>query len=323
MKQWQNVGNMRNTGWEIMFSGDIMRTKDFTWSAHVDATFIKNKITKLPAGNIWSSPRALVEGKSRYEFYTYKWAGTDMMTGQSLYEINKDSHDFETEVLDANGMGTGVWEYDESKWESRLKNAEDGGALVKIGDRYYSTSTSYASKHFRGTSLPTVYGSFGTNLRWKGISVSALFTYSLGGKTLNTVYSGMLLPNAGKSLHEDAINNTWTPDMAAGITDENRINRGVRPQINTVNGNNNNATSDRFLFSSSYLAFKNLNITYDLPRKWIAPLSLNGLSAGLSIDNVKLFTKLQGMNPTYNYSGGQGEYFVPSRVYSFEITARF
>lgn len=328
MSQWQNIGTMRNTGWEIMVSGDIISNKDFTWSAHADATFIKNKVTKLPAGNLWNSPRALVEGRSRYEYYIQKWAGVDMLTGQSLYEINPDSHDFESEVLDSNGMGTGVWEFDQTKWDSRLQNAEDGNALVKIGDRYYTTSTSFASKHFRGTSLPTVYGSFGTNLRWKGLSVSALFTYSLGGKTLNGVYSGMLSPNASKSLHVDAVTNTWTPDMAEGITDENRINPGIRPQINTINASNNNATSDRFLISSSYLAFKNLNVTYDLPKKWVAPLSLKGLSAGLSIDNVKLFTKQQGMNPTYatrtgSPSGNQGDYFVPSRVYSFEITARF
>lgn len=324
MSQWQNIGNMRNTGWEIMVSGEIIRTKDFKWSAHADATFIRNKITKLPAGNLWNSPRALVEGKSRYEYYTYKWAGVDMLTGQSLYEINQDSHQFETD-LDENGKSTGVWRFDQNKWDSNLENAKAGDALVKIGDRYYTTSTSFASKHFRGTSLPTVYGSFGTNLNWKGLSVSALFTYRLGGKTLNTVYSSMLSPSAGKSLHEDAISNSWTPDMAAGIgeNDANRINRGIRPQINTINANNNNATSDRFLISSNYLAFKNLNITYDIPRKWVAPLSLRGLSAGLSIDNVKLFTKMQGMNPTYNNSGGQGDYFVPSRVYSFEITARF
>ena len=72
MSQWRNIGNMRNTGWEILVSGDIITTRDFTWSAHADATFIKNKITKLPAGNLWNSPRALVEGKSRYEYYTYK-----------------------------------------------------------------------------------------------------------------------------------------------------------------------------------------------------------------------------------------------------------
>lgn len=329
MSQWQNIGNMRNTGWEIMVSGDIISTKDFSWSAHADATLIKNKITKLPAGNLWNSPRALVEGKSRYEYYTYKWAGVDMKTGMSLYEINKDSHQFQTD-LDKNGVSTGVWTFNQTSWDDNIKNAKDANALVQIGDRYYTTSTSFASKHFCGTSLPTVYGSFGTNLRWKGLSVSALFTYSLGGKTLNTQYSGMLNPTAGSSLHVDAITNTWQPEMANGIgdNDANRINRDIRPQLNNINYTNNNATSDRFLISSSYLAFKNLNVNYDLPKKWVSPLSLRGLGVGMSIDNVKLFTKMKGMNPTYatssgNPAGDQGNYFVPSRVISFELTARF
>ena len=118
--------------------------------------------------------------------------------------------------------------------------------------------------------------------------------------------------------------------MANGIgdNDANRINRDIRPQLNNINYTNNNATSDRFLISSSYLAFKNLNVNYDLPKKWVSPLSLRGLGVGMSIDNVKLFTKMKGMNPTYatssgNPAGDQGNYFVPSRVISFELTARF
>ena len=322
MSQWQNIGDMKNTGWEIMIGGTILSTKDIKWTAHVDATMIKNKITKLPAGNRFTSPRALIEGKSRYEFYIPKWAGVDMLTGQSLYEIN-DCYKFQSEVLDADGNGTGVWELDPAKWESNLTNARNAGALVQIGDKYYTTSTSYASNHLRGSSLPKVYGSFGTEFSWKGLTVNALFTYSLGGKTLDTVYQGLLSPNAGSALHVDAVKNTWSPEMAEGITDENRINRNIRPQLNTVNSSQSNGQSDRFLVSSSYLAFKNLNVTYDLPKKWISVMKLSGLSAGLSIDNVCLVTARDGMNPTYNNAGGQGEYFVPSRVYSFEITARF
>ncbi|MDE6644152.1 MAG: SusC/RagA family TonB-linked outer membrane protein [Muribaculaceae bacterium] len=327
MSQWQNIGTMKNTGWEILIGGTIIDTRDLKWTAHVDATFIKNKITKLPAGNQYTSARALIEGKSRYEYYIPKWAGTDMLTGRSLYEIN-DCHKFQKEVIDeATGKGTGVWKLDDSEgglWESNLTNAEKANALVKIGDRYYTTSTSFASNEFCGTSLPTVYGSFGTALSWKGLTFNALFTYSLGGKTLDTVYAGMLSPSAGRSIHEDAVKDMWTPEMANGITDENRINKNIRPQINqTYSNDNNSGSTSRFLVSSSYLAFKNLNLSYELPKRWLSPLKLKGLSAGLSIDNVCLVTARDGMNPTYSNAGGQGEYFVPSRVYSFEITARF
>lgn len=321
MKQWQNIGSMRNTGWEFMISGTILSTKDLQWTAHVDATTIQNRVTKLPAGNTYSSPRALVEGKDRYSYYLPIWAGTDMLTGLSLYELNPESPQYETDGV-----------YDPEKWESALTNARDtkdaagNSTLVQIGDRYYTTKSSLASKMFKGTSLPSVYGSFGTNLSWKGLTIGMLFTYKLGGYTLDTVYAGMLTPTPSKSLHKDAIEGSWTPDMAAGISEisPNRISTTVRPQINSIAGGENNSSStSRFLTSSSYLAFKNLNAAYKLPKNWVRPMKLQGLSIGMTIDNVYLFTHRKGMNPTYSNAGGQGEDFVPSRVYSFELTARF
>ncbi len=46
------------------------------------------------------------------------------------------------------------------------------------------------------TALPTVYGSFGTTLSWKGINFGLLFTYSLGGKTYNGNYANLMSLNA-------------------------------------------------------------------------------------------------------------------------------
>lgn len=317
-----NIGDMHNWGWEIGLGGDIIRNADLTVNLHADATFIKNKITKLPAGNRWTTSHALIEGKSRYEWYMPKWAGVDMTTGKSLYEINP-CHKFDSEVFDENGNSIG-WEHDPAKWESNLKNAEKAGELVKIGDKYYTTNTSYASNEFCGTSLPTVYGSFGSNIRWKGFNVGLLFTYSLGGKTLDGNYRSLMSTSAGGALHKDALN-SWTTDMAEGYSYDSPdvINPNINPELNLTNNNNNNASSSRWLTSNNWLVFKNLNVSYDFPKKITSPLRLNGLNLGVSIDNVFTAAKRKGMNPSYSYSGGQGNYFVTSRVYSFELTVRF
>ena len=318
----QNIGDMHNFGWEIAVGGTLIRTKDWEWNLNADATFIKNKITKLPAGNLYNTPRALIEGKSRYEWYMPKWAGTDMLTGRSLYEINP-CYKFESEQFDANGNSLG-FAFDQAKWDSNLKNAESTGDLVKIGDRYYTTNISYASNEFCGTSLPTVYGSFGTNLRWKDLSIGMLFTYTLGGKTLDSTYTTLMSVSASGAFHKD-IANSWTVDMAQGI-DENspeRINPNINPEINQYYSNQNNSSSSRWLTSNNSLVFKNLNVNYDLPKSWMQAIKLQGMSLGLSVDNLFIATKRKGMNPRYSNAGSQGNYFVASRVYSFELTARF
>lgn len=318
----QNIGDMHNYGWEIGVSGTIMRTSDLTWDASIDATFIKNKITKLPNGNQWTSPRALIEGRSRYEWYLPKWAGVDMTTGRSLYEINA-CQKFDDDILDDAGNVIGVEHYG-AKWESNIKNAESSGNLVKIGDKYYTTNTSYASYEFCGTSLPTVYGSFGTNLRWKGLGVGMLFTYSLGGKTLDSSYVTLMSISAGGAMHKD-LAKSWTRDMAEGISADspNRINPNINPELNSYYTSQNNSTSSRWLTSNNYLVFKNLNINYDLPESWMSVLKMKRLNIGLSIDNLFTATKRKGMNPRYSNAGSQGNYFVSSRVYSFELTANF
>lgn len=83
------------------------------------------------------------------------------------------------------------------------------------------------------------------------------------------------------------------------------------------------ASSSRYLVDNDYLIFKNLNVSYDLPETWVRALSMQNLNLGMSIDNVFIAAKRKGMNPQYNFDGTQGAYFVPSRVISFQLTAKF
>ena len=323
----RNMGTMRNWGWELQFGGDIIRNNDLTWSASLDATFIKNTVKEIPGHeNVYGNP-ALIEGKSRYEFYTYHFAGVDQLTGRSLYSIEFDGcHDWETRNPE-----TGLWEWDEKKaqekYDNNLAKAKNAGALVYIDGKPYTTDTAYASHRFCGTSLPTVYGSFGTTLNWKGINFGLLFTYALGGKIWDSGYSGLMgtmTATSAHTFHKDILK-SWT-HAPEGMTEDspNRIDPNGVPQANSTNQSNyNNAGSDRWLTSASYLTLKNLNISYDFPQKWVKAMKLSKLNLGFFVDNVFTVTSRKGINPQYNYSGGQGQTFVQSRVFSFQLTAGF
>ncbi len=125
------------------------------------------------------------------------------------------------------------------------------------------------------------------------------------------------------AIHTDVLN-SWT-QAPEGMTAEspNRIDPNGIPQVNTFDSSNNNASSSRFLVSSDYLVFKNLNVSYDFPRKWVNALKMQNLNLGFSVDNLFTATKRKGLNPQYSFSGGQGAYFVTARVFSFNLTAKF
>ncbi|MDE7343057.1 MAG: hypothetical protein K2N19_03455 [Muribaculaceae bacterium] len=104
----------------------------------------------------------------------------------------------------------------------------------------------------------------------------------------------------------------------------NRIDPNRIPQANTYLGAySTSGWSTRFLTSSDYLVFKNLNVSYDLPRKWVNKLQLSNLNVGVSIDNLFTLTARKGLNPQQSWSGGQSTTYVTARVYSFQLTARF
>jgi TonB-linked SusC/RagA family outer membrane protein len=313
-----NIGTMSNRGWELSFGVDILRNKDFTWRASVDATFLKNKVVTLPDHKdiTVSTLYRRAEGRSIYEYYTYHYAGVDQLTGNALYELDPNAYEF-----------TYQGETGQEVFESRLEEARSEGKLVEINGKYYVTDTTLASKDWRGSAIPTVYGSFGTSFSWKGLNLSMLFTYSLGGKTYDSNYKSLMTasdPNSiGSAYHKDVLNSWNGAPEGMTVDSPNRIDPNGIPQFNYYTSPQNNDTSDRWLTSSDYLVFKNLSISYDLPKKWVMPLQMQNINIGFSVDNLFTIAARKGLNPQYTFSGSQSQDFVTARVFTFTLNAKF
>ena len=283
---YDNVGDMANSGVEVELNGDIIRTKDLVWSANLNMTAYKNKITKLPAerrsmtidgvGGYASGNYFYGQGQSIYNFYMPKYAGVDEKTGEALYW--KD-------VKDTNGKVTG-----------QEKTAE------------YSSAT----YHLCGTALPKVYGGFGTSLSYKGLEVSVAFNYQLGGKVFDATYQQEMSGTRGGAFHTDLLK-AWTPENTN--TNVPRFQFGDEYMA---------ATSDRFLTSASYLALQNVNIAYNLPRVWINSLGIQNVKLYVAGDNLWLWSKRQGLDPRQSISGtSTAAYYSPIRSISGGLTVTF
>lgn len=289
---------------------------------------MKNKILSLPNGRDVVG-QGLFQGKSLYEHFNYEWAGVDELTGNSLYYINPSS----PEWYEYNSEGKFVFNQD--LYDKTIAEAKSTGHYFEDENGVaYTDRTTYAKRKLMGTALPTVYGSFGTTLSWKGINFGLLFTYSLGGKTYNGNYANLMSLNAQSpgALHKDILNawngapeGTVEREKVNGIYHINSgdVNANGVPAVDTTLDQYNNASSSRWLVSNNYLALKNLNVSYDFPKKWVNALSMQGLNLGFSVDNLFIITRQKGLNPQYSSAGGQGAYYVPARVFSFQLTAKF
>lgn len=338
----QNLGTISNRGIEVNTDFDVYRTREWGFNVGANLTVVDNKIVSLPAQNkrvllqaadpsmqppagIVDGSRFIAEGKSRYEWYTYHWAGVDMMDGRSLYDANLVNYHIKN--ADGSIIG-GSYEVDNN---GNLKLGEDGKPIListeltaanyrKIGDKYYVTRTTYAGKQWCGSSLPKVYGSFQAKADWKGLSVQALFSYSFGGKIYDSTYASLMSAGQTPANYSPDVLNSWN-GIPEGMTEDSadRINPNINPELNYLNNSDNNAGCDRWLVSRNYFAFKNLNISYTLPKAWVSPLNLSRVQLSFAAENLCVWGARKGMNPMMMISGGQGNYMVPARVYTFGL----
>lgn len=310
----QNLGTMSNRGWEISTDVDVFRNKDWTVNLGANASFIKNKILKLPEQNkdgIESGNYKIVEGKSRYEFYTYTFEGVDQLNGQSLYKPNTADHYFTM----PNGTVVGNSEGSES--------LDITDQVTFINGTPYVTNTTYAAKEFHGSALPKVYGSFSANISYKALSLSTLFTYQLGGKTMDGIYQTLMNNSSTtpKNMHVDVLN-AWR-EAPAGMTEDspNRILKDGIPQINSALPDQNRISS-RFITSSDYLVMKNITLSYQLPKNWVKKLDLQSVGLNVTCENLFTLTARQGLNPQQSFSGAQYDMLVTPRVFTVGLSIK-
>lgn len=85
---WVNAGEVNNKGVDVTINGQIIQTKDWSWSSTLNASYIKNKVTKMtadepiiygekPAPGTVDPCTIIKEGEAIGTFYGFKWAGVE------------------------------------------------------------------------------------------------------------------------------------------------------------------------------------------------------------------------------------------------------
>ena len=276
-----NVGDMRNTGLEAEITVSPFRHGDFHWDITLMGSTVSNKVLKLTSESpeIVSGVRVYKEGLPIRTYYVSKSAGVDPATGAQLY-----------------------WAYE-----------KDDEGNMKPGTEYITSDYSVANacKYYMDSRIPDLYGSLATNLSYKGIDLSVLTTYSIGGHVYDGLYSSaMNVAYATDTWHTNSLRRWQKP---GDITDVPRIEINARRA----------SYLDRYLVDASYFAIKNITLGYTLPKTWMAKAGLSNVRVFASVDNLALFTHLDGMDPQYNFSGSTDYSYVPNKTWTLGLEVKF
>ena len=289
-----NVGNMVNSGVEMDFNVNIFDTRNFTWDVNVNISTLKNRITML-------DPDKLITTE-----YTADGKGYKGYSNGSFF-IGEDLSMFTWRLKEYAGVN--------EKGESLFyKNVKDEAGNITGRE----TTTNHAQADYYITeesSIPKVYGGFGTKLKVYGVDFGINFTYQIGGKQYDGTYAYFMSSpygTAGYNYHKDLLN-SWTP--------ENTNTNIPRFQMNDQYSG---AMSTRFLTNASFLNIQNINVGYTLPSKWTRKLAINSLRVYMSAENVFYWSKRKGFDPRQSYDETtNATFYSPMRTISGGVSFEF
>ncbi len=140
-----NEGEITNKGWEIFLRGDVIRTKDLTWSLSINTGKNYNEIKKAGSTETFT-----------YEDYI---KGTLLTNGNAVNTF----YSYKFDKLDENGYPT-FKDYNEKD--------EEGNYLVNSYEEAYNRIFTES-----GNRVPDLTGGFSTYLKYKRFSLNATFSF--------------------------------------------------------------------------------------------------------------------------------------------------
>ena len=157
-----NVGDMRNTGIELMIEAIPVQTKDFEWTTTLTASHNKNKLLKL--------------SNDLYETDNFQEVGgisDPINTETHCMEVGKPLGDF---------WGLKFVGYDKDGFALVEASDGNGGWTVK---QFNAKLNNLENRQRLGSGTPKVILGWGNTFRYKNIDLSMQFTSQLGYKILN------------------------------------------------------------------------------------------------------------------------------------------
>ena len=83
---YDNVGKVKNEGFEFTISGDVISKKDFKWHADLNFSTVNNEVTSLYGGNdIVDNYTIIREGESYRSLYGYDYYGVNKANGNPIW----------------------------------------------------------------------------------------------------------------------------------------------------------------------------------------------------------------------------------------------
>lgn len=257
--QYNNEGKIRNQGLELSAALNLYRNKSVNCSFFANFSTLKNEVSSLKNGEI-------VYADDKFTGVAQKGSAVGSFYGYKVKGVF--NHVQEVNLLRADMTSYKAGDY-------KIDDTNNDGVINGL------------DRQIIGNPFPDFYGGFGFDLSWKRLHVHTLFTYSYGNDVYNLFeqklnsmsdYSNQSVKTLDRWLSSEQPGNSFLPRAAYGDPSDNF------------------ATSDRWVEDGSYLKWKNISLSYDIPIKNKTGF-VKGVCLSLSCSNLLTLTGYKGFDP--------------------------
>jgi TonB-linked SusC/RagA family outer membrane protein len=258
-----NIGSVRNRGLELSLNTTNIQGKDFTWSTTFNISFLKNEVLALGTSgeDLFPGPNFLNETNV-------------LRVGQpvgSLYGLVRE----------------GTWSTAEA--DQALKYNKLPGDL-KFKDVNGDGQINDADRVILGKNIPTGFGSFINNFRYKGFDLLLDIQFTYGNSNMNLTEHSAQDRTGQANSYSRAYYDAWTPD------NQNTSIAQVRPSYVRYD-----TTIDSYkVEDGSFIRGRNAVLGYNFSPEVLEKLKISRLRVYVSAQNFFLLTKYTSYDPETN-----------------------
>lgn len=322
-----NNGDMQNQGIEIDLNYHVLKRNDWDVSFNWNTAYNKNKILKLPDNGVENNRQGgyqvykpgtneLVwvggyqEGQDPNVAYAYEAVG--------IIRTQEDLDNYALQLRDLIGARTLVHP---DVFEAMSSSEQALHYPLALGDVMWrdvngdNVINSY-DRVYMGRTVPAWTGGFGIHARWKNLSLSTRFDYALGYVAYDgprAWFQGMM---QGTFNTTTDVFDTWTPENP-------NAKYPTYYWADQLFKNNTSRESSMFYNKGDYLAFREISLSYKLPKAIAQRAKMEDMSLSFTGQNLHYWSQ----NTLFSAESGSvaqggGGYPLP-RTFIFGVQLTF
>lgn len=313
--QFQNLGSVRNRGFEFILNTVNVRTKDFAWTTDLNFSINKSKVLDLYGkGNETNYflqnydsriDFKIEENKPLGQFYGYKYGG--------VYTTDDFTQNADGTYMLKDGVASLKGKKRSTVKPGDVKYIPTAGETDADGNPVWSTN----DRTVIGSAEPDFSGGITNTFTYKGFDLSVFMNFAVGHKVFNMSsqrFIGPYLPNQN-SLKDMASRFTLIdPSTGKETTSLSRLaelnpNQYSKSAMWSLNADNKIAITDaldQYLEDGSFLRINTITLGYTLPAKLVRKAFLNNARVYFTLNNPHIFTSYSGYDPEVSSANDSG-----------------